>query len=149
LGGESGDDTYFGDRGNDNLNEGAAGSLSTGGNDTMYGGNNTDQMIGGEGNDLLVGMAGDENLGNPEAVAMHGGLGNDVLRGGPGDDAMNGNEGTDQHRGNMDNDFIDAASEETTATDAPDVVDCGDGVDTAVVRPNDIVLRNCENVDEV
>jgi hypothetical protein len=29
------------------------------------------------------------------------------------------------------------------------VVDCGAGVDTAVVRPNDDVFNNCENVDEV
>jgi hypothetical protein len=59
---------------------------------------------------------------------------------------MAGEEGTDEHRGNRSNDFINAAAGETTATDAPDLVDCGDGVDTAVVRPNDDVLRNCETV---
>jgi Ca2+-binding RTX toxin-like protein len=75
---------------------------------------------------------------------MSGGLGNDRLFGGGGNDAMEGEEGTDEHHGNAGNDFIDAAAGETTATDAPDLVDCGDGVDTAVVLPNDDVLRNCE-----
>jgi Ca2+-binding RTX toxin-like protein len=144
LAGETDNDTYFGDSGDDTLTEFEGTTDAS--DDVMNDGNNTDTMRGAGGADELAGQAGDENLGSPEAVAMFGGLGNDVLRGGPGADAMAGEEGSDQHRGGLDNDFINAAAGETTATDAPDVVDCGDGVDTAVVLPNDVVQGDCENV---
>jgi hypothetical protein len=48
------------------------------------------------------------------------------------------------HYGGDANDYIDAASQETPSTDAPDLVDCGGGFDTAVFRPSDRVLANCE-----
>ena len=55
-----------------------------------------------------------------------------------GNDEMNGGEGSD---------LIDAAANETSAIDAPDLVDCGRGNDRAIVRSNDIVRDNCEDVD--
>lgn len=77
---------------------------------------------------------------------MFGREGDDELYGGHGEDGMQGDQGTDKHFGGRDNDFIDAAVSETPATDAPDVVDCGSGYDTARVRPMDIVGENCEEV---
>ena len=82
--------------------------------------------------------------GFPQAPSMFGDPGDDKLYGGPGSDAMEGEEGTDEHYGGMNNDFIDAAADDVG--DAPDLVDCGSGFDTAVVLPNDIVLENCEEV---
>jgi hypothetical protein len=57
-------------------------------------------------------------------------------------------QGTDEHYGGRDNDFIDAVSGDELGTQ--DLVDCGGGFDTAVVRePEDNVLGNCEEVTEV
>jgi Ca2+-binding RTX toxin-like protein len=83
------------------------------------------------------------------SAGMVGGPGDDILRGGTGDDAMVGLQGTDEHHGGPGNDFIDAAANERFATDARDVVDCGDGFDTALVLPADIVADNCEDVFNV
>jgi large repetitive protein len=81
---------------------------------------------------------------------MFGDPGNDKLYGWPGEDAMQGEEGTDEHYGGKNDDFIDAAdNEQTPDTDAPDLVDCGSGFDTALVLPNDIVRDNCEDVTDV
>jgi hypothetical protein len=63
---------------------------------------------------------------------------------------MQGEEGTDEHYGGKNDDFIDAAdNEQRPDTDAPDLVDCGSGFDTALVLPNDIVRDNCEDVTDV
>jgi hypothetical protein len=78
---------------------------------------------------------------------MFGSLGKDKLFGGPGDDAMEGEEDTDEHFGGRGSDLIDAAANETFATDAPDLVDCGRDGDRAIVRSHDIVRANCEDVD--
>ena len=61
---------------------------------------------------------------------------------------MEGEEDADEHYGVKNDDFIDAADDDSPE-DPPDLVDCGSGVDTAVVRSNDIVRGNCENVTEV
>jgi len=143
LAGGRGGDIYFGGKGTDSLNE----DFFDSGRDEMNGGPNNDLIEAGVGNDILRGQAGDESeAGDPTDAAMFGGLGNDQLYGGTGDDSMEGEEGTDEHYGGPGNDFIDAANEERFATDAPDVVDCGDGFDTAVVLPNDTVSENCEDV---
>ncbi len=77
---------------------------------------------------------------------MFGDHGDDELFGGPGADGMEGEEDTDEHYGGRGNDFVDAAANEDPATDAPDLVDYGSGVDTALVLPNDRVRANCEEV---
>ena len=87
--------------------------------------------------------------GEPTEAHMFGDPGNDELYGGTGDDSMEGEEGRDRHFGGPDNDFIDAASDETLASDPRDLVDCGDGHDTALVLPNDVVGENCEDVFNV
>jgi Ca2+-binding RTX toxin-like protein len=147
LFGETENDIYFGGRGEDILRESLIIEpmppiiLS---NDEMNGGPNRDFIEGNEGDDILRGEEGSEHLGTT-LPTMFGDQGNDKLFGGPGEDGMQGDEGTDEHYGGDNNDYINAAGQETPTTDAPDLVDCGAGIDTAVHRPHDIVLANCED----
>jgi len=150
LYGDQGNDTYFGGDGADYLSEYGNFEDARSGADVMYGGDGPDSLQGNAGNDVLKGQAGDESeAGDPTDTVMFGDEGNDKLYGGTGDDAMEGEEDTDQHYGGPNNDFIDAAANESFATDAPDTVDCGDGIDTALVLPNDTVEGNCEQVFNV
>jgi Ca2+-binding RTX toxin-like protein len=144
LYGETHNDTYFGGRGEDLLSEYCCSAIDAS-NDEMNGGPNRDFIEGSVGDDILRGQEGSEHAPDfPQTPFMYGDPGNDELFGGAGDDAMEGEEGTDEHYGGDNNDFIDAANEDVP--DAPDLVNCGSGVDTAVVLPNDRVRDNCEEV---
>ena len=92
-------------------------------NDYLAGGGHDDVIIGRAGNDTILGGAGD-----------------DVLIGGPGNDVIIGGAGADRIYGGPGSDWIDAADGER------DIVDCGPGVDHAIVDSFDIV-RNCESVE--
>ncbi len=148
IGGDT-SDTYFGGDGSDFLGE--EGST---GRDVMNGGADSDTIDANVGRDILRGQDGDECEDTFE-VAMFGGQNKDKLYGGPGEDCMEGNEGADEHYGGPDNDFINAVDDDAdpdtdTALGTHDLVDCGDGVDTAVVRlEEDIVRDNCENIIDV
>lgn len=92
----------------------------------LAGGGGNDTLLGRGGNDTLLGGAGDDLL--------EGGSGNDVLIGGPGDDRILGGPGSDT----------------IVANDGEkDVVDCGPGVDRAVVDAVDVVSASCEKVQVV
>jgi Ca2+-binding RTX toxin-like protein len=146
LHGGNDNDTYNGNGGPDFLDEFQ--DTTDAGNDVMNGGGSTDFIQGNQGNDIIRGEEGDDSQSGAFFTSMFGDLGNDVLRGGPGDDGMEGEEGTDQHFGGDDNDFIDAVNDDEVGTQ--DLVDCGSGNDTAIVRePEDIVRGNCEEVTEV
>jgi Ca2+-binding RTX toxin-like protein len=127
------------------------------GHDEMNGGPGDDEMGGQEGNDILRGQEGNESAPGgtfpgapPLTELMSGDLGNDILYGGPGQDGMRGDEGTDELYGGRNKDFIDAVNNESPGTgDAPDLVDCGNGFDTAWVYPNDRVRANCEDVTDM
>jgi 2',3'-cyclic-nucleotide 2'-phosphodiesterase (5'-nucleotidase family)/predicted extracellular nuclease len=96
VAGTLGDDTIFGDGGNDILKGELEGS--EGGNDAMFGGAGNDLLLGEAGNDLLFGEAGDDLLfGGAGEDFLRGGLGNDSLTGGADKDifAIALNEGTD------------------------------------------------------
>lgn len=149
LSGQTENDTYFGGRGDDDLSELRPFGAVAGGDDEMNGGRNNDFMEGGRGDDVLRGQEASEDASSaPDVIipTMFGDSGDDELYGGPGNDGLSGDEDTDEHYGGDGNDFIDAT--EDPAADAPDLVDCGSGVDTAEVLPNDRVRRNCENVIE-
>src|SRR5215211_6694982 len=118
------------------------------GDDELNGGPNRDFIEGNEGDDILRGQEGSEHLGTTQPT-MFGDQGDDKLFGGPGEDGLQGDEGTDEHYGGDNNDYINAAGQETSETDAPDLVDCGRGIDTVVRRPADIVLTNCEELINV
>jgi Ca2+-binding RTX toxin-like protein len=152
-------DAYFGGNGSDFLSENEGSEVTTSGPDEMNGGPGEDYMEGNNGADILRGQDGDECGGffdEGEAdTQMFGDAGNDQLYGGAGEDCMEGEEGADEHHGGPDNDFIDAIDNDNDPeTGAPlgteDVVDCGGGVDIAVVNSDeDDVLDNCENVIDV
>ena len=161
LAGENNGDTYYGGDGSDFLSEFdtiSGPEVTQSGADVMNGGDGEDFMAGNSGQDILRGQDGDECEGEFEGqfeVNMFGNLGNDDLYGGKGEDCMEGQDGTDVHLGGPDNDFIDAIDDDVDPeTDEPlgthDLVNCGDGVDTAIVnRDEDIVRANCENVVDV
>ncbi|HUI94912.1 MAG TPA: calcium-binding protein [Xanthobacteraceae bacterium] len=87
----------------------------------LFGGNGNDTLIGGSGNDLLFGGAGNDVLqGKGGNDLLFGGVGNDTLIGGSGDDQMFGEAGNDTFVWNP--------------GDGTDLIEGGDGVDTAVVN---------------
>ncbi len=135
----------------------AAAITCTGGR--CEGTNQSDQITGTDQRDRIFALAGaDEVEARAGQDELNGGNGpddlfgetqNDTYYGGRGEDAMEGEEGTDEHYGGDNNDYIDAVDDDVPAG-TRDLVDCGSGVDTAVVRePEDIVSRNCEEVIEV
>ncbi|SJM93542.1 DUF4347 domain-containing protein [Crenothrix polyspora] len=90
LDGGFGDDTLYGDKGQDYLRGGA-------GKDVLYGGEDGDYLNGDAGDDALFGDAGDDFItDNDGSNAFYGGDGNDVI-GGTGD--QNGGEGNDSLSG--------------------------------------------------
>lgn len=89
----SGNDTFYGEGGNDF-------AFTAGGNDTLYGGPGNDILRGGGNNDVLYGGLGDDDLngdsGNfPDFASdeLYGGHGDDRLDGGFGDNANDTLEG--------------------------------------------------------
>ena len=80
--GETGNDLYNGNRGDDTLTE----TDASNDNDIMFGGNNTDNMRGGGGDDFVSGQEGNDTL-------VEGGEGIDDHRGGDGNDTINARDG--------------------------------------------------------
>ena len=89
-------------------------------------------LAGGGHDDVIIGLAGNDTL--------LGGAGDDLIEGGRGNDVITGGAGADRIYGGPGSDWIDAADGER------DVVDCGAGVDHAVVDSVDLV-HNCESVE--
>jgi Ca2+-binding RTX toxin-like protein len=106
-----GDDTVYGDAGNDQIQGGQ-------GNDHLYGGEGDDTIHDDENDDFIDGGAGNDRIfagpgvldtvfggaGNDE---IHGGDGIDELMGGDGDDAVFGDGDTDVIFGNNGNDYVE------------------------------------------
>ncbi len=93
----------------------------TKGGDELDGGGGPDLLIGGRGNDVLV-----------------GGHGRDTLRGGPGRDGYNVRDGEE---------LPAPGADRISARDGvPDEINCGGGVDTAVVDAAEDGVYNCERV---
>lgn len=114
-----GDDTEYGDDGNDIL-IGAAGAdhlYGELGNDSLYGDSLPDFLDGGPGNDLieggddtdvLIGDDGDDRLyGGTMIDELHGGNGNDILDGGGEGDFVFGGRGQDIATGGENVDVVD------------------------------------------
>ncbi len=169
LDGQAGDDSLDGGAGNDSLNGGE-------GSDDLFGGAGADGLFGGDGIDsvffaddfdpntfrpiirdqsvTLDGAANDGAAGEGDNVGadvedVSTASGNDTitgteginfLSGGEGNDTITGGGGSDSLSGNTGDDTINARD------GFSDRVDCGAGIDRAVVDQFDEVGR-CENVD--
>lgn len=95
----------------------------TRGDDTLVGGNRGDQLLGKRGDDVLRGRKGSDLL--------IGNSGNDVIKGGKGFDEIRAGKGNDR----------------ILARDSKrDQIDCGAGLDKAVVDRNEDGIFNCERV---
>jgi len=110
--GGAGNDTLFGDAGNDVLNGGL-------GDDLLIGGDGNDTLDGAVGNDHLYGQAGNDTL--------IGGVGNNILVGGDGNDTLVarfgrniliGGDGKDRIYGNAADDILIAGSTSHDEDDA-------------------------------
>lgn len=118
-------DTYRGTAGPDNYR-------GTGASETISGLGGADTLAGGPGHDAIAGGAGND--------ALSGGAGDDEIRGGAGADVIGGGAGRDEIHGGAGDDVVRAWTDGT-----PDRIDCGVGVDRAVVDPTDST-RRCEIV---
>ena len=90
-----------------------------------------DYLAGGGGPDIIKGLGGNDTI--------MGGGGNDYLYGGDGNDVIDGGPGADHIYGGKGSDTIFAADGQR------DWIDCGPGVDKAVVDAIDVV-KNCESI---
>jgi Ca2+-binding RTX toxin-like protein len=86
-----GDDTIWGD----------------GGNDRIEGGNGVDILNGGDGDDIITDLAGDDNIkGNDGNDVIHSGAGLDLVIGGRGNDFINIGEDEGEAFAGLGNDFL-------------------------------------------
>ncbi|MGH3014611.1 MAG: calcium-binding protein [Gaiellaceae bacterium] len=107
--------------------------LTRAGHDTVSGGGAADSIYGQEGNDVLLGDAGNDSIwGGGLTDTILGGSGRDTIRGEWGADVVDAGSGNDLVLMDTDDGDIDS-------------VDCGGGIDRAVVRPGDRYI-NCESV---
>jgi hypothetical protein len=97
----------------------------------MSGNATANRLVGAGGPDVIHGLSGNDRI--------DGKAGNDKLYGDAGNDTVVGGTGLDSVYGGIGNDSIN------TADRARDVVDCGPGLDRAVVDRIDVV-RGCERV---
>jgi hypothetical protein len=160
--GGPGDNVLVGTNGRDFLDGGR-------GDDTIYGKGGNDRplpfrfgLVGGFGDDTIDGGGGDDHIAGYELGrardrgedTMTGGSGRDVLDGGRGADTISGEGGpdllmdgenkggpTDTLDGGTGNDILAPRNEPA----GRDIVDCGEGTDTAYVDRKD-VLSDCERV---
>ncbi len=162
LNGGPGNDRAFGGAGADDLQGGP-------GIDILGGGLGPDELSGGAGRDIVLygqrgqsvrvsigagandGLAGEGDDVHADVEAVQGGRGNDVLIGSRGANTLIGGGGRDRIRGMGGNDFLSggASNDRIDARDGAGFVDrvmCGDGQDTALVDPGDIVDPDCESV---
>ena len=93
-----------------------------------------DRLVGGKQGDRLNGRAGNDRLG--------GKSGNDEILGGAGSDKLVGGAGYDQMRGDSGDDLLRARDGQ------PDLVDCGEGFDRAVVDEIEDGVYDCEELIE-
>ena len=133
-----------------------------GGDDVICAGRGNDRVRGGPGNDVVRGGAGDDRidgdagrdllLGGPGRDQIHGGTGNDRLGSGAGDDRVYGDAGADlfdeyKLGGNGNDHLYGGTGRDRIRTQGgtKDVVDCGPGVDFALLDAHD-TQRRCDRV---
>ena len=171
LDGGPGDDRAFGGAGADDVRGGSGKDILGGGlgPDGLSGGSGRDIVVYGQrGQPVIVtigagandGVARERDNVKTDVESVQGGRGNDVLTGNNranrllgsgGDDRLLGKGGSDVLVGAGGDDRLDAregaaASGRSAQAGAVDRVVCGEGNDTALVDPVDVVDPSCENV---
>lgn len=148
-----------------------------GGNDRISAKNRADVINGGSGDDTIhAGAGNDISDGGDGNDRMHGGLGHDKQYGGLGDDTIFANKGRDESWGGPGNDTLWALARSDrhgrqdfkgdvlhgedgddtfrTRDGEGDTIDCGAGIDTAILDHKDKIIDatsanpngSCENV---
>ncbi|MDQ1833427.1 putative Ig domain-containing protein [Massilia scottii] len=119
-------------------------SLSTAGDDELWGDTAGNSLDGGSGSDTIQGMAGND--------VLNGGADNDVIYAGDGDDVIDGGAGQDRYRGGLGNDVYlfgkgsghDTLENDDASGSRKDVVRLGPGItadDVSVTRwRSDLIL---------
>jgi len=124
------------------LGAGTAGAV------TLRGTGKDDRLVGTGKADTLKGRGGDDRLrGRKRGDLLVGGLGNDRLKGGPGRDDLLAGDGNDKLRDGTGFDVVDAGPGDDfvySQNGRGDQIDCGDGVDTAVLDESEDGVFNCE-----
>ncbi|MGB7159480.1 MAG: FG-GAP-like repeat-containing protein [Tepidisphaeraceae bacterium] len=119
-----------------------------GGNDTIVGGGGNDELSGANGKDRILGQGGNDYLlGGASNDYLLGGAGNDICSGAGGKDRVLGDGGNDYLLGGNGNDLLDAVVL-IDGVEGIDTVSGNAGVDTGVVRLDDIVA-GVENLTTV
>ena len=108
----------------------------TDGRDRLVGSARTNTIHAEGGNDRVIGRGGDDGL--------KGGGERDDLFGGEGNDRLKGGAGSDEIRGGLGDDLLRAGGSERPNDGARDVLDCGDGNDTAYFVQGQDTVSNCE-----
>jgi beta-lactamase regulating signal transducer with metallopeptidase domain len=118
---------------------------------TYVGSAGSDAFAGTAAGETIYGYAGADDLrGGGGADIIRGGAGRDTIRGGAGRDELVGGAGADIIRGGAGRDTVVAGAGDDTvyvwADGTPDLVDCGEGTDRAVIDSTDSA-RYCETVE--
>jgi Ca2+-binding RTX toxin-like protein len=157
-------DTINGLAGDDQIGAGRGADIVNGneGNDRIWGGRGPDQLHGGIGDDRIWGHEGnDTDFGEDGNDLMGGGPGDDKQYGGPGNDTIYAGRGRDESWGEAGDDTLwalarkDVHGRDDTLADVlhggegndtfktrdgeADVIDCGPGVDTALLDFKDVI----------
>jgi Ca2+-binding RTX toxin-like protein len=121
---------------------------ATAGAVTLRGTAKDDRLVGTGKADTLKGRGGDDRLrGRKRGDLLVGGLGNDRLKGGPGGDDLLGGDGNDKLRDGTGFDVVGAGPGDDyvfSQNGRGDQIDCGEGVDTAVLDETEDGVFDCE-----
>ena len=117
---------------------------------TLRGTGKDDRLVGTGKADTLAGRGGDDRLrGKRGPDLLTGGGGNDRLKAGPGRDDLYGGGGNDTLRDGAGFDIVDAGPGDDVVysqNGRGDQIDCGDGVDTAVLDETEDGVFDCEEL---
>ena len=123
-------------------------AVSAAGAVTLRGTAKDDRLVGTGKADTLKGRGGDDRLrGRKRGDLLLGGGGNDRLKGGPGGDDLYSGDGDDKLRDGTGFDIVEAGPGDDfvfSQNGRGDQINCGEGVDTAVLDETEDGVFDCE-----
>lgn len=108
----------------------------TAGDDRLVGSSRANTIYAEDGNDRVLGRGGED--------ALKGGDGRDEVYGQEGNDRVKGSAGMGEVYGGPGDDLVRGGTVERPNDGARDVLDCGEGTDTAYFVEGQDALRDCE-----